>query len=111
MSQYTNVSQAATSFECDGCGHHASFHSLENPREDAILQKWSEAEKAIAAAAQATAAGAPRNKRRRIAPQSQDNDLQVTDLTGHDGPVYDDNSVMRRMPLLRRVDNTRQAPP
>ncbi|KAF1825239.1 uncharacterized protein K489DRAFT_308622, partial [Dissoconium aciculare CBS 342.82] len=32
---------AATSFECDGCGHHASFHSLENVAEDAILKKWS----------------------------------------------------------------------
>jgi MinD superfamily P-loop ATPase len=36
--------QAASSFECDGCGHHASYHALENPAEDKILQKWSEQE-------------------------------------------------------------------
>ncbi|TKA52030.1 hypothetical protein B0A55_12741, partial [Friedmanniomyces simplex] len=35
---------AATSFECDGCGHHASFHSLENPSEDAVLRKWAQQE-------------------------------------------------------------------
>ncbi|KAH9841164.1 hypothetical protein Tdes44962_MAKER07885 [Teratosphaeria destructans] len=34
--------KAATSFECDGCGHHASFHSLENPSEDAVLERWAE---------------------------------------------------------------------
>nr|POE56415.1 hypothetical protein CFP56_50959 [Quercus suber] len=34
--------KAATSFECDGCGHHASFHSLENPSEDLVLQRWAE---------------------------------------------------------------------
>lgn len=37
--------KAATSFECDGCNHHASFHSLENPAEDAILRKWEAEEK------------------------------------------------------------------
>ncbi|TKA78764.1 hypothetical protein B0A55_04124 [Friedmanniomyces simplex] len=38
------VSEAATSFECDGCSHHASFHSLENPSEDAVLRKWAQEE-------------------------------------------------------------------
>ncbi|KAK8207922.1 hypothetical protein M8818_004175 [Zalaria obscura] len=42
--------KAATSFECDGCGHHASYHSLENPAEDAVLSKWAEQEKALAPA-------------------------------------------------------------
>ncbi|KAK3620817.1 hypothetical protein LTR56_020591 [Elasticomyces elasticus] len=36
--------KAATSFECDGCNHHASFHSLENPSEDAVLKKWAQQE-------------------------------------------------------------------
>ncbi|GAB7326890.1 hypothetical protein MBLNU13_g10811t1 [Cladosporium sp. NU13] len=36
--------KAASSFECDGCSHHASFHSMENPAEDAIRQKWLEQE-------------------------------------------------------------------
>ena len=38
--------KAATSFECDGCNHHASFHSLENPAEDAIIARWEEQEAA-----------------------------------------------------------------
>lgn len=57
--------QAATSFECDGCNHHASFHSLENPAEDAILQKWASQEKPLGTtSAQAKESG---GKRRRIA--------------------------------------------
>lgn len=29
-----NPLQAASSFACDGCGHHASFHNLRNPNEE-----------------------------------------------------------------------------
>lgn len=29
-----NPLQAASSFACDGCGHHASFHNLRNPSEE-----------------------------------------------------------------------------
>lgn len=29
-----------TTFECDGCAHHASFHSLENKAEDEIRKRW-----------------------------------------------------------------------
>lgn len=29
-----------TTFECDGCAHHASFHSLENKFEDEIQKRW-----------------------------------------------------------------------
>lgn len=29
-----NPLQAASSFLCDGCGHHASFHNLRNPSEE-----------------------------------------------------------------------------
>ena len=32
--------KAATSFECDGCGHHASFHKMENQEEDEITRRW-----------------------------------------------------------------------
>jgi len=35
----------ATSFECDGCGHHASYHAMENPAEEAIAKRWKEEEK------------------------------------------------------------------
>ena len=29
-----NPLQAASSFACDGCGHHASFHTLKNAEEE-----------------------------------------------------------------------------
>ncbi|KAI5805853.1 hypothetical protein EDC01DRAFT_268314 [Geopyxis carbonaria] len=29
-----NPLQAASSFACDGCGHHASFHNLKGPEDD-----------------------------------------------------------------------------
>ncbi|KAM0718684.1 hypothetical protein Q7P37_005755 [Cladosporium fusiforme] len=58
--------KAASSFECDGCGHHASFHSLENPAEDAIRQKWSEQE--AQAKEQQAALGA--SKKRKLLAQS-----------------------------------------
>jgi hypothetical protein len=33
-----NPLQAASSFACDGCGHHASFHNLRNPGEEPDLE-------------------------------------------------------------------------
>ncbi|THZ88844.1 hypothetical protein D6C84_00511 [Aureobasidium pullulans] len=59
--------KAATSFECDGCGHHASYHNLDNPSEDAILAKWSAQEAQTQAAT--TTTSARNNKRRRITSQ------------------------------------------
>jgi len=32
--------KAASSFECDGCGHHASFHKMENRSEDETVSRW-----------------------------------------------------------------------
>ncbi|MCJ1371308.1 hypothetical protein MMC20_002523 [Loxospora ochrophaea] len=32
--------KAASSFECDGCGHHASFHQMENRAEDELVRRW-----------------------------------------------------------------------
>lgn len=32
--------KAATSFDCDGCGHHASFHQMENPAEEEAASRW-----------------------------------------------------------------------
>lgn len=37
--------KANASFDCDGCGHHASFHDLENRREEEVIRRW-EAEEA-----------------------------------------------------------------
>ena len=70
----TNQYQAATSFDCDGCSHHASFHSLENVAEDAILKKWSTEQESNNNAA-STAGGASK-KRRRITEKPQD-DIEI----------------------------------
>ena len=32
--------KATTSFECDGCGHHASFHKMENTADDEVVKRW-----------------------------------------------------------------------
>ncbi|KAK6441610.1 hypothetical protein LTR95_002148 [Oleoguttula sp. CCFEE 5521] len=57
--------KAASSFECDGCAHHASFHSLENPAEDAVVKKWAAAEQ-LAKEQQQAIAGAGGSKKRKL---------------------------------------------
>ncbi|KAF2260587.1 hypothetical protein CC78DRAFT_24734 [Lojkania enalia] len=32
--------KSASSYECDGCNHHASFHSMENKAEDEVRKRW-----------------------------------------------------------------------
>jgi len=32
--------KAATSFECDGCGHHASFHKMDNQTDEETVLRW-----------------------------------------------------------------------
>ncbi|KAH6864664.1 hypothetical protein B0T12DRAFT_391009 [Alternaria alternata] len=32
--------KSSSSYECDGCGHHASFHTMENKIEDEIRKRW-----------------------------------------------------------------------
>ncbi|KAI5208187.1 hypothetical protein E4T39_01597 [Aureobasidium subglaciale] len=76
--------KAATSFECDGCGHHASYHNLDNPSEDAILAKWSAQEKAMTSIQQHPTTSS-RNKRKRITAQSNDGN-QSTITIADDAP-------------------------
>ncbi|KAL8967221.1 MAG: hypothetical protein Q9183_003020 [Haloplaca sp. 2 TL-2023] len=33
-----------TSFECDGCGHHASFHKMENRQDEETERRWKDAD-------------------------------------------------------------------
>ncbi|KXS96381.1 hypothetical protein AC578_8447 [Pseudocercospora eumusae] len=73
--------KAATSFDCDGCNHHASFHSLENTAEDAVLKKWSEQE-AQDAITDATE-GATNRKRRRIAEKPAE-EIRILELSDDD---------------------------
>ncbi|KAK4503399.1 hypothetical protein PRZ48_004314 [Zasmidium cellare] len=71
--------RAATSFDCDGCGHHASFHSLENEDEDKVLKKWAENESNN----QSQATGGSNRKRRRIAEESN-HEIEVLELIEDD---------------------------
>ncbi|KAL9032324.1 MAG: hypothetical protein Q9214_008017 [Letrouitia sp. 1 TL-2023] len=32
--------KAGTSFECDGCGHHASFHKMDSPEDEGSIRSW-----------------------------------------------------------------------
>ncbi|OJD29183.1 uncharacterized protein BKCO1_8900020 [Diplodia corticola] len=32
--------QVTSSFTCDGCNHHASFHNMSSPTDDAIIARW-----------------------------------------------------------------------
>ncbi|KAK0355547.1 hypothetical protein LTR94_008057 [Friedmanniomyces endolithicus] len=68
------MSPAATSFECDGCSHHASFHSLENPSEDAVLRKWAQQEADDKEQQAAAAAATTTSKKRKLITQSAELD-------------------------------------
>lgn len=85
------LTKAATSFECDGCQHHASYHSLENPEEDAVLKKW-EAHETSNTTLKHAITGANR-KRKRIAakPPGEDQDLrEIIELADVEDEVVDD---------------------
>ncbi|KAK0637759.1 hypothetical protein DIS24_g10492 [Lasiodiplodia hormozganensis] len=32
--------KVTSSFSCDGCGHHASFHNMASPADDAVIARW-----------------------------------------------------------------------
>lgn len=89
--------KAATSFDCDGCSHHASFHSLENVAEDAILKRWSNEQEST------SSAGASK-KRRRITEKQQDH-IEILELTEEDVIIADTASFARSLEAKQR--NTR----
>ena len=59
--------QATSSFDCDGCGHHASFHTMENPGEQEIVRRWQATAEAEAQAQALLQSAAPARKRARNA--------------------------------------------
>jgi hypothetical protein len=74
--------KAATSFECDGCNHHASFHSLENKEEDAILKKWEEQSQQESREQQRLLeyGGAAAKKRKRVKEKAEEEDVRITEV-------------------------------
>ncbi|KAF9700302.1 hypothetical protein EKO04_001293 [Ascochyta lentis] len=69
--------KSSSSYECDGCNHHASFHSMENKAEDEIRKKW-EQEANDKAAREKEASQRPRKRLRAI--DYQDNADKTGDL-------------------------------
>ena len=88
--------KAATSFECDGCGHHASFHSLENPAEDTIVKKWAEEEEKQREEKQA-AGGAGRKRKRIAAPEQAVEEREIIELEDNEESVteQDDDPIQQ----------------
>jgi hypothetical protein len=58
------ISQSSSTFECDGCAHHASFHNLENKAEDEVRKRWEVEQKAKEAEAQLNNAAKSRKRLR-----------------------------------------------
>lgn len=36
--------KAASSYDCDGCGHHASFHRMESKEDEEVARRWRDEE-------------------------------------------------------------------
>ncbi|KAL8749540.1 MAG: hypothetical protein Q9199_007622 [Rusavskia elegans] len=92
--------KASTSFECDGCGHHASFHKMDNHQDDETVRRWKtdeedkvlrretmmnwSEEKAVKAGLPPVHAGAQRPQRRQIESRGhevEDDDLRILEET------------------------------
>ncbi|KAF2812082.1 uncharacterized protein BDZ99DRAFT_383278 [Mytilinidion resinicola] len=58
--------KSSSTFECDGCSHHASFHNLENKAEDEVRKRWEVEQKAKEAEAQLHNASKSRKRPRLI---------------------------------------------
>ncbi|KAF2449482.1 hypothetical protein P171DRAFT_427688 [Karstenula rhodostoma CBS 690.94] len=58
--------KSTSSFECDGCGHHASFHSMENKEEDEIRKRWEQEARDKALREQREGLDRPRKRPREI---------------------------------------------
>ncbi|KAK8168039.1 hypothetical protein BKA80DRAFT_265880 [Phyllosticta citrichinensis] len=56
----------SSSFTCDGCDHHASFHSMASPADDAIIARW-ETESQEQQQPNAIANSRPRKRQRLLA--------------------------------------------
>lgn len=78
--------KGSTSFECDGCGHHASFHKMDNKEDEESVRRWKEAERHRDGMHVATMhlvgfdrmeAATQQSQRRQIEDESTDGSLQV----------------------------------
>jgi len=58
--------KSSSTFECDGCSHHASFHNLENKAEDEVQKRWEIEQKARETEAQANNTLKSRKRPRQI---------------------------------------------
>lgn len=61
-----DMKQSTSSFECDGCAHHASFHNMENKAEDEIRKRWEQEARDQALREQQESLARPRKRPREI---------------------------------------------
>jgi hypothetical protein len=71
--------ESASSYECDGCAHHASFHSMENKTEDEVRKRWEQ--EAKDKADQENEVQQRPKKRARAIEYSQEENISLEELT------------------------------
>ncbi|KAL9582491.1 MAG: hypothetical protein Q9212_003263 [Teloschistes hypoglaucus] len=102
--------KAATSFECDGCGHHASFHKMDNRQDEEYERQWKSQQQILDAdqackqtvrrsvAARVESQGSEQRQRQQR--QIEDKEFEVLDEELH---LMEDASVAARASKKRRT--------
>lgn len=98
LSSTADIRQSASSFECDGCNHHASFHSMENKTEDEIRKRWEVEAKDKQALEGDT--GRPRKRLRELEYGAEISNARLLD-NGLLTPVFDDNDAANNVGLSK----------
>ncbi|EOD46137.1 hypothetical protein UCRNP2_7136 [Neofusicoccum parvum UCRNP2] len=85
-----------SSFTCDGCNHHASFHSMSSAADDAVLARWESTTTAdTASSAAAPAPGRSSRKRpRRALLEAGPSTTNAHAGGGDGGSVFDGNGTL-----------------
>ncbi|USP81628.1 hypothetical protein yc1106_08902 [Curvularia clavata] len=96
--------KSSSSYECDGCGHHASFHNMENKMEDEIRKRW-ETEAKEKAEQSDKAQQRPKKRVRAIEYSRDDDDEEdinaaINELLQGAKPRPKANAVSRKKPAM-----------
>ncbi|KAL8917551.1 MAG: hypothetical protein Q9172_005807 [Xanthocarpia lactea] len=109
--------KVSTSFECDGCGHHASFHKMANYADSAVEKNWKvEEDRALERSAltevtnvRAEEAGRQRPRQRQIeaGPSNGDDILRILKVTAPEGDGYDESRLLESLVPRRATKRKR----
>jgi hypothetical protein len=94
--------QSSSSYECDGCGHHASFHTMENKAEDEIRKRWEVEAKEKAEREEEEVQQRPK-KRVRTIEYNQDGDLDFGLTDGELDDLLPTNAQPRNNSKIREA--------